>query len=149
MLERVLGSESEEEESTDNRMERETVKGILQDTNEEISEFMRDDDAESFVCRVNAEQLSKLSELECFVDDSISYKKSIDFASRWDSDVECFLTITDTEEVLQTRLNQVVATDISNSMIRDFSSTFRTEICTNFDPMGEEHEEPHLSISPF
>ena len=150
MLERVLrSSEDDNEEDVDDSMERHTVKGILQDTNREAVELMQDDETESFLCMVNPEQLQKLSNLDCFVDDGVSYRKVVDFASRWDSDVECSVSITDTDESFRVRLNQVVATEISNRMIRDFTSTFRTEICTTFDPMAENHDSPRLSISPF
>lgn len=148
MIEKFFGSESDEADSDHNNTSRDTLKGILVE-NDSVIRFMNDDTKDTLVCRVNADRLSDLSELDCFFDNGMVFRNSVDFATRWDSDVECFIYITDTEDDLEVKIDKIVATDVSNRMIRDFTSTFRTKFCTDFDPMAENHDQPHLSVSPF
>lgn len=148
MIEKFFGSEPDEAGSEDDNTDRDTLKKILVE-NDSVIQFMNEDTKDTLVCRVSADRLSDLSELDCFVDNGMVYMNSVDFAARWDSDVECFISITDTEDNLEVQIDKIVATDVSNRMIRDFTSTFRTEFCTDFDPMAENHNQPHLSIAPF
>lgn len=150
MLDHVFGQENSEENNSQ-PMERETVKGIICDCNNgrKAQECLEDPGVDSFCIQLSVDQVEKLSKLNCYRDDSFSYQDALKFAKRWHSKVACYVTIIDSKNKFEVRISSVEVTEINNNIVRDFAKTFRTNINGTFDPMGEDHEQPTLRITPF
>ena len=127
-------SDDEDKSDKDCSMSREATKGILcsGENAGEIAGAFEDDKINSFSVEVSIEQLSELSRLECYKD-GYAHENAYRFAKRWDSMVSCNVTVTDSEDSFQVRLNDVTADSISNEMIRDFAQEFRTDVHSTFD----------------
>lgn len=150
MLERLQRSSEEDECESSYKKQKEQIKGILCDNEhfEDIVECLDTNDTETFVLNINVTELNRLSEMECYEED-IAHSDALTFANRWESSVECYVRVVDAEEEISVEIEVVRSKNVTNEMVRDFSRRFRTNIHANFDPLAEEHEEPHLSIHPF
>jgi hypothetical protein len=125
----------------------ERVRGILYE-NESVLNVLRENESRVCYVEVTTSELVELSELECFVD-SHRHSKAVAFAKRWSDDVDVLVRIEDYEDVC-VELKEVIFTgEITNEVVRNFAQSFRSDMYATFDPLAEEHDEPHLSVEPW
>lgn len=150
LLQRICNrDETEEDEDTQRKEQRQIVRGILAD-NEDVLEFF-DTPSENnrLYVQVDTDTLNELKELDCFDECSFDGRRAIGWANRHSKNVEVYVEIIDTDETFSVELEYVGSTTLDNEMISDFADRFHRSISTTFDPLGEDHDEPCLIVRPW
>lgn len=150
MLKRIFGNNTEPETADEEKqatMDRETLIGLLCDhpNVEEVCDYLKTEEDECFTVEVTVDTLEEISELDSYNGD----QRALRFAKRWRDNVQCFIRISDIENQFKITLEQIASVELENEMVRDFAKHYRTDIEATFDPLGEKHEQPLLSIHPF
>lgn len=151
MIRELIRSDNESESDSQNTVvQRDRIKGILSN-NKKSDDIIQKIDCEedtSFVTEVSVNQLQKLSKLDCY-SNCFEHKKVTGFMKRWSNRVSCYIRYVDSENSFYIDIEVVVVDEISNEITMDFCKTFRNaHKNTNFDPLAENHDKPHLSYSP-
>jgi hypothetical protein len=140
---------SEEELEQKRRNQRNAVKGIL-GGDDDVRELFEYDEIEGFFVDVTMEQLSELSELECYVEE-LEHRRAYRIAKQHEG-LDKHVKVVDSEDTFEVRLDYVgaVGDDVTNEIVEDFASRFHVHqlMLGVFDPMAEDHDEPKVYVRP-
>lgn len=148
----ITSNEDDEEESSSQNIQdqRKMIKDVLY-SNERYESIKQEIDSEedsSFVTEVSVDQLEKLSKLECY-SKCFNHQKITGFMKCWSNRVSCYVRYVDSKNSFYIDLEVIVVDEVNNKITMDFCKTFRNaHVNTNFDPLAESHDEPHLSYYP-
>lgn len=148
-MERCETEPSEEELEQRRRNQRNAVKGIVGNDGD-VRELFEDDEIDGFFVDVTMDQLSELSELECYSEES-DHHRAYRIAQRHEG-LDKHVKVVDTDDTFEVSLDYVgaVGDDVTNDIVEDFASRFHVHqlMLGVFDPMAEDHDEPKVYVRP-
>lgn len=149
LLQRICGSDTDEaEEDTVQPAVRQQAMGILA-TDDDTRSCFTDSDIECFFVEVSKDQLAQLSDTDWFDTAGHDGRKAVAFARRFDAETQTTVRVTDTIDSFEVKIEAVIVTEITNETIEEFCQTFSHSIATQFDPLGESHDDPRMVIQPW
>jgi hypothetical protein len=110
------------------------------------------------VVPVTLETYSELSDLNCFISGGRAERDAVGFVKSYPERMQLYITLISKDELseggktvdgeeFEVRVHSVASTgELTNEMVQDFATQFRFSIHSEFDPLAEDHERPHLEV---